>query len=156
MSDEDRFWSKVEFGRQSAVGRCWEWRSKRNRHGYGLFSLGGREVRAHRTAWRLTFGPIPTGLGILHKCDNPPCVRPDHLFPGSQLDNVADMDRKGRGRGRWSPGDEHFKAVLGAADVQTVRQCVAEGETRKALAARFGVAPSTISRAAAGKTWRTK
>src|SRR3990167_3261212 len=90
-----RFWSKVE-----KTEKCWIWIRGRDKDGYGHFSIGNREnnrpVPAHRVAWQLTNGEIPKGLFVLHKCDNPPCVRPDHLFLGDVKDNAIDMVLKGR------------------------------------------------------------
>lgn len=93
--DSERFWAKVD-----TSGDCWAWTGTRNRDGYGLFRLFRRWVRAPRFAYRDRIGPIPPGLGVLHHCDNPPCVCPDHLFVGTQADNMADAMAKGRLGGR--------------------------------------------------------
>lgn len=85
----DRFWSKVD---RSAD--CWLWTGARTPTGYG--ALHGQERLAPRMAWTLSVGPIPMGLQVLHRCDNPPCVNPDHLWLGTQQDNMADMIAKGR------------------------------------------------------------
>lgn len=90
LTPEERFWAKVEKGPD-----CWEWKAFRNK-GYGKFTYNGRMYLAHRLSWILTNGPIPDGLGVLHSCDNPPCVNPDHLFLGTQLDNMRDASNKGR------------------------------------------------------------
>ena len=98
----ERFWEKVEKGDQ-----CWIYKGS---HGtgnlYGQFRIRGKELRAHRLAWQFAFGPIPKGLNVLHSCDNPPCVRPDHLFLGTQLDNIHDMMRKGRAKMSGRPKSE--------------------------------------------------
>jgi hypothetical protein len=96
----ERFWNKVQ-----KTDDCWLWMGHRLARGYGMISMGGRKGRpelAHRVAYALTYGPIPEGVDVLHRCDNPPCVRPDHLFLGNQAENMADMRRKGRWR-RVSP-----------------------------------------------------
>lgn len=91
---EDRFWAKVD--RSDADG-CWEWTAHRSPKGYGAFTITGQTpTRAHRYAYTITYGPIPDGLMVLHACDNPPCVRPDHLWLGTASDNMRDAYTKGR------------------------------------------------------------
>jgi len=101
--DNERFWSKVDKDTSSG---CWLWTAGKTPLGYGIFQVKTekcmgwghwKSVRAHRFAWELTYGLIPEGMNVLHKCDNPPCVRPTHLFLGTQKDNVRDMIHKGRG-----------------------------------------------------------
>lgn len=84
-----RFWRKVRIS-----GDCWIWSGSRTKTGYGLFDTPTR--LAHRISYELTTGPIPDGLAILHKCDNPSCVRPDHLWAGTLSENQKDSKRKGR------------------------------------------------------------
>ena len=93
----ERFWGKVHI-----TNGCWEWAKARDHGGYGRFYTGTVNVGAHRMAWVLAVGPIPNGLCVLHRCDNPPCVNPDHLFLGTIRDNVHDAMKKGR-PGRWIP-----------------------------------------------------
>lgn len=76
---------------------CIEWKGARNPQGYGQKCIKGKRYRTHRLAWEWANGPIPEGLFVLHKCDNPPCCNPDHLFLGTQTDNMQDMLAKGRG-----------------------------------------------------------
>lgn len=99
---EDRLrrwgWTVTESG-------CWEWGGLRDPDNYGKVSVTGGRVQmlAHRAAYEVWVGPIPDGAVVMHKCDNPPCINPDHLSTGTQLDNIQDMVTKGRGRGRHSP-----------------------------------------------------
>lgn len=91
---EERFWAKVDKG-----DGCWEWTGGRANRGYGhVEPVRGQNRSAHRVSWELTNGPIPDGLWVLHRCDNPPCVRPSHLFLGTHADNMRDMEAKGRGK----------------------------------------------------------
>jgi hypothetical protein len=90
----EMFWSRVD-----KSDGCWIWNGKKVNKGYGYFYLDKKTHGAHRVSWTFTNGKIPKGLFVLHKCDNPPCVRPSHLFLGTHADNMADKARKGRVRG---------------------------------------------------------
>ena len=146
---EIRFWQKV----RKSDG-CWEWQAHRFRTGYGALRISGKTETAHRVSYRLNVGPIPEGLWVLHRCDNPGCVRPDHLFLGTRLDNVADMDAKGR----------RTQAILTVADVQEIRaRAEMLPRTRSGkrkmgsmiqLAAEYGVSKGTIKYVVARKLWR--
>lgn len=112
MLPRERFFRHVDVILQD--DSCWLWLGTRNRRsGYGRFRLNGRLLAAHRVAWEFEFDPIPDGMNVLHRCDNPPCVRPSHLFLGTQQDNVDDMVAKGR---------DHFDAFIREAQKIHVRQ----------------------------------
>lgn len=105
---EDRFWAKVDKGAD-----CWEWSAHRMPNGYGIINIDSSPRLAHRTAWELAYGAIPDELWVLHRCDNPACVRPDHLFLGTAKDNMQDMHQKGRNAAKVCPerqarGDRHM------------------------------------------------
>ena len=88
----NKFWSRV-----NKTETCWNWTGPRDKKGYGLGIYNkGRQPRIHRQSYELNIGPIPQGLHVLHKCDNPSCVRPDHLFLGTNFDNIQDRNKKGR------------------------------------------------------------
>lgn len=137
---EARFWSKVH--RQP--NGCWEWTASRLPRGYGRFSLGGKQVGAHRVSWELHHGAIPSGLAVLHRCDNPPCVRPDHLFLGTLVDNIRDMIRKGRDR--KARGIGNGRAKLTDEEVAAIRSEVSGGRSQVSVARAFGVSSGHVSR----------
>ena len=85
------FWDRVD-----RTEGCWVWMGARVSKGYGNLWHGGKSISAHRHAWELTVGPIPPGMHVLHHCDNPPCVRPDHLWLGTNRENQIDSRDKGR------------------------------------------------------------
>ena len=153
---EDRFWSKVD--RTGGPDACWVWTAAvfKKRNGYGMFHLGTRETRrtlyAHRFSYELVHGPIGNpDLDVCHRCDNPPCVNPAHLFLGTAADNVADMVSKGRRRqGRTHRGEDHHNAVL---TDDLVRQIRASDERITALARRRGVSRYAVFCVRQGKTW---
>ena len=89
----DRFWSRVE-----KTDTCWLWMGCLASNGYGFFKYDYRQMRAHRFAWQITYGPVPKNMLVCHKCDVRRCVNPEHLFIGTQLDNIHDMLKKGRER----------------------------------------------------------
>jgi hypothetical protein len=95
VSFAEYFWQRT-----AVAGECVEWQAARYPSGYGKVSYQGRGVYAHRVAWQLTNGPIPAGLWILHHCDNPRCVKPDHLYAGTAKDNAEDRENRGRGKSR--------------------------------------------------------
>src|SRR3990167_544842 len=88
---EELFWSKVD---KHAPNNCWVWMGFKKPTGYGLFGVGWK--RTHRLAWEFTNGKIPAGIHVLHKCDNPSCVNPSHLYLGTHQDNMRDRNKKGR------------------------------------------------------------
>lgn len=143
----ERFWSKVE---QS--DGCWLWQAARDGQGYGrIGSNRTRPLRAHRLAYEFTFGPIPEGMDVLHQCDNPPCVRPDHLRVGTHEDNVRDMYEKRR---HTKGEDSHFAKVTGA-DVRAMREAWESGRSSvRNLAAQYGLSPSGVRQIVYRRKWK--
>jgi hypothetical protein len=141
----DRFWTKVRKG-----ASCWEWTGAVNAQGYGLVNdrNGGGCKLAHRVSYAWAHGD-PGSLCVLHKCDNPRCVNPEHLLLGTRAENQRDMAAKGRA----SRGEEHCHAKLREDDVREIRRLVAAGHTQKGVAGRFGVQPNAISRIVNRRRW---
>jgi DNA-binding XRE family transcriptional regulator len=132
---------------------CWEWTAYRDPFGYGR--MGGTDpksiILAHRASWLIHFGPIPDGLDVLHRCDNPPCSRPDHLFLGTARDNMQDASTKGR----TTRGERGYSAKLTAGQVLAIRARYAEGGiSQQRLADAYGVARETVSELIRHETWK--
>lgn len=163
----DRFWAKVAM--PAGPDACWEWTGWRDRAGYGRFSVEGRPRLAHRVSVQLAGRPIPAGLVVLHRCDNPPCVRPDHLVVGTLADNNRDCAAKGR-HGAFVPtpprgadwaaahprilrGEEIRQAKLREDDVRQIRAMRRAGQTLREIGDRFGVSQATVHRVVHRAGW---
>lgn len=162
--DAERFWLKVD-----KSDDCWLWTAGTDRKGYGMFSVGGSRddagrrrnsmVGAHRYSYQLANGPIPDhasfhGLCVLHRCDNPRCVNPEHLFLGTNEDNVKDMDRKGRRITSTKRGSAHSQAILTEKQVREIHaKYQAGGISQAALGREFGVSLATINHIMTGRLW---
>ena len=152
---EERFWEKVE-----KTDGCWLWTAYKNADGYGKFRISGKSHSAHRFSWILHNGPIPElpdtdyrGTCVLHRCDTPPCVNPDHLFLGSQLDNM--VDRGSKDRQAHQPGETNPRAILTELEVSSIRTLYGHGGyTQKELGIKFGCGRSTVSHIVNNKTWK--
>lgn len=142
---EERFWPKVRRGIA-----CWVWTAGKNNGGYGAIISDSGPLLAHRVSWQMHFGDIPEGLHVCHKCDNPACVNPEHLFLGTHQDNMRDMHSKARGGRKQPKGESHFNSKLSVSDIRLIRAC---GEGSYVAARMFGVTPSTIRKIRRGDSW---
>lgn len=148
---EARYWEKVG---TADLDECWEWAAAQNTDGYGKLRVKGHNQYAHRLAWELEHGrPVPEGRCICHRCDNPACVNPAHLFLGTQADNLRDMAEKGRARGRVAKGSDIGNSKLTDDDVREIRKLAAVGHSQRQLAARFGVGRTQIGRIVRRESW---
>ena len=155
-----RFWDKVDIRGKSD---CWEWTAGKYPTGYGVFWVNGKNRGAHRVAWMLTYGD---SLGrydfICHKCDNPGCVNPSHLFKRTPKDNMADKLAKGRQNliGSKRPGisgQKNHNSKLTPEDVLEIRAVYSKGKRGsgvRRLAKKYSVRPFTIYRVVNNLTWR--
>ena len=136
---------------------CWEWKGRKNKTGYGVFG----DFLAHRCAYVIAFGDIPPATCVLHRCDNPACCNPLHLFPGSMADNVRDRDAKGRHPGntyascpeKHARGERMGSAKLRTEQVVEIRKQHSEGISQASLAGKYGVGRTTISQIVSRRTW---
>lgn len=147
-----RFLAKIDV---RGPGECWEWTAYRTVQGYGRHHWEGQPRGAHRVAWMMLRGPIPDGLHVLHHCDNPPCCNPDHMFLGTNEDNIRDMERKGRrGSGGGIRGEKNVRTRLTDAQALEIkRRSLSEGHRRCVLAAEFDVSATTIYDIVSGRRW---
>lgn len=154
----EKFWSFVD-----KTEGCWLWSAGTCSRGYGNFKVKNKTLAAHRVSYLIHFGSVPSGLQVLHKCDTPACVRPDHLFVGTGADNMADKVAKGRqARGesvtrnrRSLVGSRNGRAILTAEVVQQIKDSWSFRKiTQKDLARKFGISLATVSRILRGVSWQ--
>jgi hypothetical protein len=155
---EERFWEKVN---KKSPEECWEWTAVKNLQGYGNIHIGSktdgsyRTLVAHRVSWEMHYGPIPDGLCVLHRCDNPACVNPNHLSLGTQLENIQDMLNKGReSLSHPRPGEENGFAKLTTVQVLEIRQRAAQGESMRQIAKEFGTDYTNVWLIVRRKAWK--
>jgi len=151
-----RFWAKVDKDgpvpeRFPELGPCWVWTAGTDVWGYGRFLLDGKKWTAHRVAWLIGSGPIPVAECVLHRCDNPPCVRHSHHFLGSSADNTADMVAKNR----QPRGESNGRSKLTESQVMEIRRRYAAGGVfQSALADEYGVRPAMVSAIVVHRRWK--
>jgi hypothetical protein len=156
LSEKDivRFWSKVKRG---ADNECWEWQAAQNGKGYGHIYIGGmtrKNILAHRISYQLIHGAIPDGMDVCHKCDNPGCVNPNHLFAGTASDNGRDMVAKGRQNNSPLRGEQNGNSKLTTEKVIAIRRAHAAGAvTMTELGRIYGVDASQIRHIIKGEQW---
>lgn len=147
-----RLWPKIA---KMDPDKCWPWTASTNEHGYGTIKEGGkkgRSVLAHRAVYEDVFGPIPDGLNVLHRCDNPPCCNPGHLWLGTQSDNARDMHEKGRWKLNKSyDGEGNPAAKLTVKEVLEIRNA---SEPHDQIASRYGITASNVSVIKNRKSWK--
>lgn len=143
----ERFWRNVQ-----KTETCWLWMGSKTNGGYGQITDDfDRNLRTHRCSWEIHFGPIPDDMHILHTCDNPACVNPDHLFLGDDTSNYADS----RAKNRHAHGERHGQAKLTEPAVLSIRaEYAAGGISMQRLADKHHVSQNAIRRICNGDTWR--
>ena len=166
---EDRFWAKVDKNgptpeHMPEIGPCWVWKGRIVRGGYGALRVAGHHSYAHRAAYALQYAAIPVGMLVCHRCDNPSCVRGDHLFLGTHRDNTLDMFQKGRGAvgerhgSHTHPesrpvGSANGRSRLTEDDVRAIRQLCRAGYSQRVVARQFGVVHGAVRDIMSGRRW---
>ena len=154
--DIGKFWEHVD--KSAGPDACWLWTAAKSHNGYGRFALPGkngrkgRKVQAHRLAWTVTNGAIPDGLEACHRCDNPACVNPAHLFIATHLENVRDCINKGRIN--RPIGEANPRCRLTAEDAKAIRAMSASGVTQAAISRLYGVTAANVSVIVSRKSWK--
>lgn len=139
---------------RTSPDECWLWRGYRNKKGYGRFreTHAGLQVMAHRFIYERYVGPIPEGISVLHRCDNPPCCNQGHLFLGTSSDNNADRHAKGRSRG--PKGERAPSAKLQACDVLKIRLLATQGMSNRNIARQFHVSSVMVGLIVRRLNWK--
>jgi hypothetical protein len=132
------------------AGQCWEWQGSIAKTGYGRISVNAGRMLAHRASYLIHYGILPDELEVCHRCDNRPCVNPEHLFLGTHQDNMTDASKKGR----THPGEQTYGAKLNDEAIRLIREAYRNGELQRVLAERYGVASSAISMIVNRNTWK--
>ncbi len=140
MTYRDKFWKFVKIGEPSV---CWEFKGKLFSNGYGDFRMNAVSTMAHRVSYFIANGELPDDLVVCHHCDNRRCVNPQHLFIGTQVDNMQDMMQKGRNKP--ARGEKGGKSKLTDNDVRSIRQLAISGMFHREIAAKFGVSTKQIT-----------
>lgn len=143
----DRFWERVDVS--GGASACWIWQGLCTPFGYGKMTVKRRAIVAHRLAWFLTYGKMPT-LCLLHSCDNPPCVNPAHLREGTKAENTAERDL----RKRTARGSQAGQSKLTESMVRDIRQKLSEGTSGADLGRMYSVNKETIYHIASGRSWK--
>lgn len=147
----NRKWDLTCFNMQD--NGCWIWYGPIDEWGYGKFDIDGRENKAHRMMWEFCFGFIPPKILVCHACDTPACVNPEHLFLGTNAENMADMKRKGRGRGKLQWGEMNHSARLTEELVRSLRADADAGMRRRDMAIKYQVHPHYVGLVVRRKRW---
>lgn len=150
----ERFWSKVK-----KTSHCWEWTASKFHHGYGCFGVKVKDRKpykvryAHRVAWEMENGPIQNGLFVLHKCDNRACVRVDHLFLGTQKENMADAAAKKRMRSIPRFGEANPFSKISENSVRRIR-IIGKDLSQQKIGVALGVTQTAVGHILRGNVWR--
>lgn len=133
------------------INDCWEWQGSLHRQGYGHFPYKRKILLAHRVSWNLFNGYIPENIKVCHKCDNPKCINPEHLFLGSQKENVDDMFQKKR---KDHQGEKHPRAKLTKEKVLEIRQMIEKGISQEIICKKYNITNGHVGSIKHRRTWK--
>ena len=151
VSTEQRFWSKV----QKPIGEgCWLWTGWKNYRGYGGITINKKCIRTHRYSWQLHNGIIPQNMNVCHKCDNPPCVNPSHLFLGTNKDNISDCIKKGRKPITDTKGIKHWYHKFTNDQIKYIRNYPIYRGSGRELAEMFNVSRECVYAIRKNRNWK--
>ena len=148
-----QLWKHLKNFRDVKDNNCWEWNRAKSLREYGLIKYLGRTQSVHRLAFTLAKQQIPPDMCVLHRCDNPPCFNPAHLWLGSFADN--NHDKIAKGRENYVAGEDHPGHKLKRRQVRKIRRLCARGIGQRAIANRFGVSQTLVSGISANLKWRS-
>jgi len=151
LSLEECFWKKVD---KKAENECWEWKGSKDNGGYGVMFKSRYPIKwykSNRLSWEIHFGDIPEGLLVCHKCDNPACINPKHLWLGTIADN--NRDRENKGRGALLYGENNPNAKLTKEDIMKIKELRKTGMTQQKIADMYRVSQVNIGRILSGRLW---
>ena len=146
------FWDRVKAQTVIKENGCHEFTGSKNEYGYGRIHQDKKLVFVHRAVYENKHGWIPKGMVVMHNCDNPSCINPEHLSLGYQSDNMKDMYNKGRGNNL--AGSKHGMAKIQEADVVKIKQRLSDGDTCVSIAKDYGVSEGTIRNIKKGRNWK--
>ena len=144
----DRLWNRTD-----RSNGCWIWLGAKVTDGYGEIMVNGKQIRTHRLAWELTNGSIPKGMCVCHRCDNPSCINPKHLFLGTNNDNIQDRIKKGR-RGGPKGGENYISSKLKSFQIKEIRMLKGEMSERK-IAEEYHIGKSQVHRIVSKQCWKS-
>jgi len=144
---EQRFWERID---KRSVNECWEWMGRKEKEGYGIFTINGKRMATHRYSYELHNGSIDKKLDVLHKCDNPACCNFLHLFQGTHIDNMKDMISKNR----HAIGEKIWSTKLTESEVIEIRERLQNKIPERTIAQEFGVSRGAISCIKRNDTWK--
>jgi len=145
---------KLRFNSVEDSNGCWLWQGGKTTFGHGIIAVNRKSHLAHRVAYKIWKDRVPLNMFVCHTCDNPKCINPDHLFIGTQDDNMKDMANKGRSNNGIQKGEKNPQSQLTDRQVRRIKRLLLNGHTRKEIANKFGVNEAVVGFISENKNWK--